>query len=603
MNRGKPAGEDAAVAVIRRAIDLAGAGHATEAIALVRSGRDGVLRHPAGHNVLGALLMQTGRTMDALAAFEAAVAIAPGFADALCNRGVALQKLGRNADALAAYEATLRSAPKHPGALFNRGNVLKLLGRLEDAQNAFDRVLAEQPGSAEAHLQRALVRSELADHTGALSDFDASLRARPGSADAALGRVSALVALRRYGEALAAVDAILALRPDSADAALSRAQILVELDRLDEARALADGLIARNLPGGKAGIVRAAALWRLGRHTEAIAAGEAAMRRDPGDVQAHQALSNFHLALGDFARGWEEYEYRGDRIAARQAAIEKQAPRWAGQDIAGKTVLVFSEQGIGDTIQFVRFLGELTKRGAAVKALVQPPVLKLVHSFRAPVVWMDKAREAGHFDFQIPLLSLPHMFGTRVGSIPAVVPHLSADAGAAAFWRARIGTEGFRVGVVWQGNPAYRNDRRRSVPLRHYAALAAVPDVRLISLQAVHGLDQLQSLPPGMSVETLGERITANPDGISDIAAVMTNLDLIVSSDTAMAHLAGALGRPVWVALSDDPDWRWMLDRNDSPWYPTMRLFRQGVRDEWEGVFAAMAGALAALVPAKAGTQ
>jgi len=227
---------------------------------------------------------------------------------------------------------------------------------------------------------------------------------------------------------------------------------------------------------------------------------------------------------------------------------------------------------------------------------VQPPLLKLIRSFPAPVAWMDNIRAAGRFDFQIPMLSLPHVLGTEVDTVPAAVPYLSADPQARGFWGERIGAAGFRVGIVWQGNPGYRYDRRRSVPLRHYAALAAVPGVRLISLQAVHGLDQLQGLPAGMNVETLGEKITANPDGVSEIAAAMASLDLIVSSDTAMAHLAGALGRPVWVALSDDPDWRWLFGRDDSPWYPTMRLFRQPVRDEWGGVFAAMAAALKARI-------
>ena len=171
-------------------------------------------------------------------------------------------------------------------------------------------------------------------------------------------------------------------------------------------------------------------------------------------------------------------------------------------------------------------------------------------------------------------------------------PYLAPEPEKIAAWRERIGGQGFRIGVVWQGNPRYGVDHRRSVPLRHFAPLAALPGVRLYSLQAVHGLDQLDALPEGMAVEQLGEKITANPDGVSEIAAAMAALDLVVSSDTAMAHLAGALGRPVWVALNDDPDWRWLFERADSPWYPTMRLFRQSVRGDWDGVFAEMADAL-----------
>ncbi len=223
---------------------------------------------------------------------------------------------------------------------------------------------------------------------------------------------------------------------------------------------------------------------------------------------------------------------------------------------------------------------------------MQPAVLRLVGSLPVPVEWFDRVGAVGGFDYQIPLLSLPLVLGTRIDSIPAAVPYLNPNRDAVAAWRERIGGAGTRVGVVWQGNPRYGQDHRRSVPLRHFAPLAALPGVRLFSLQAVHGLDQLGSLPAGMVVEQLGEGITANPDGVSEIAAAMAALDLVVSSDTAMAHLAGALGRPVWVALNDEPDWRWLFERPDSPWYPTMRLFRQKAPGDWDGVFARIAAAL-----------
>jgi hypothetical protein len=338
--------------------------------------------------------------------------------------------------------------------------------------------------------------------------------------------------------------------------------------------------------------VMAASLWRLGRREEALAAVSVAARQSPEDIQTHQALSQYCLATGDFARGWAEYEFRSDTYDPRQADLDRQAPRWKGEPPKGRTLLVSAEQGIGDTIQFARFLLGLYTRGAALKALVQPSVLGLVKSLPAPVAWHDRISAVGPFDLQIPMMSLPRILGVELHSIPREVPYLTPDAAKVAEWAARLAHDHdtrFRVGIVWQGNPRYRNDRRRSVPLRSFAPLAEVPDVRLISLQAVHGLDQLATLPQGMHVETLGDKVTANPDGVAEIAAVMANLDLIVTSDTAMAHLAAALGRPVWVALSDDPDWRWMLERSDSPWYPSMRLFRQQTRGDWPGVFREIA--------------
>ena len=578
-------------AAIARAGGLAQAGRLREAVDGLQ--RDGAaMAHPAGCNALGTLLMQGGAVQSALVCFDRAVALAPAFADAQSNRGVALQELGRLEEALAAFRAALKAAPGHLNALMNSGSVLKLLGRGDEAVQVFDRVLSLRPDLAEAALKRAYLHMEGGNHAASLEDFERVLKQQPDNGEAALGRVSALTSLRRYDEALAGIDLIIAARPADAEARVARGQILVELERPAEALALAGDLVRRGLGGSMAEIVQAAALWRLGRHGEAIAAAEAAMRSYPSEVQIRQALSNYYLGTGDFVRGWQAYEFRSGTFDRKQAAFEKQAPRWAGEDLTGKTILVFAEQGIGDTIQFARFLVSLAEAGAAIKALVQPALLRLVRSLPAPVSWFDRPGDVGSFDYQIPLLSLPRVFGTEIDSIPGAVPYLTAEPEKVAAWRQRIGSGGYRIGVVWQGNPRYGADHRRSVPLEHFAPLAALPGVRLISLQAVHGLDQLAALPEGMAVETLGDRITANPDGVSEVAAAMSALDLVVASDTAIAHLAGALGRPVWLALSDDPDWRWLFDRADSPWYPTMRLFRQTVRGDWTGVFAEMAAAL-----------
>jgi hypothetical protein len=199
----------------------------------------------------------------------------------------------------------------------------------------------------------------------------------------------------------------------------------------------------------------------------------------------------------------------------------------------------------------------------------------------------------GDFDFQVSLMSLPSVLATTPETLPNAVPYLFPDEGRVGRWRERLGQDGFKVGIAWQGNPTYPRDRYRSIPLKEFAPLAAIPGVRLISIQAVNGLEQLDHLPRGMRVETFGEAIGNSPDGVNEIAGVMANLDLVITSDTGMAHLAGALGRPIWVALCDRPDWRWLRDSTRSPWYPTMRLFRQTRHKDWAGVFAEVAAALA----------
>jgi len=562
---------------------------------MLAGGVNGALVHPGARNVLGVLYLQNGQTAEALASFEEAVRLAPRFADAHCNRGVALQKLSRYVEALAAYDAAVKFAPRHALALFNRGNVLRLLGQLDEAVAAFGQALKVEPKLAEAYLNRGHVQMARRDYAAALSDFEATVALKADSREARAGRISALVSLMRFDAALAAADEALARDASNADVAAMRGQILLDLDRPDEAFGAVDKLTGAGTLAAKALIVRSGALWQEGRLEEAIAAARASVQSGPDDPQTHQGLAHMSLAVGDFARGFEEYEHRGDDDPIR-ATFEGQAPRWRGEDIAGKTVLVFAEQGLGDTIQFGRYAALLVERGAMVKALVQPPILRLMKSIPAPVVWNIAMGAVSPFDFQIPLPSLPSAFRTRLETIPAAVHYLHAETDRVGPWKDTLGSGGLKVGIVWQGNPMFKNDRRRSVPLENFAPLSAIPDVRLISLQAIHGLDQLTRLPAGMAVETLGEKITDNPEGLDEIAAVMANLDLVVTSDTAAAHLAGALGRPAWVALSHDPDWRWLRDRADSPWYPTMRLFRQRRPGDWPGLFAEIAVALRDLV-------
>ena len=280
--------------------------------------------------------------------------------------------------------------------------------------------------------------------------------------------------------------------------------------------------------------------------------------------------------------------------------MKRGVTQWQGEPLAGKRLVVYSERGIGDTFQFVRYLRLLAATGARI-TLAVPEACRRLLAANFPSIGAGSIEVALRIDcdYHVSLLSLPAIFNTTLESVPRDVPYLSADAALVAKWRQLLGSEGFRVGIAWQGNPSYQRDRERSIPLINYAPLAAVPGVRLISVQAMSGLDQLDALPAGMKVERLGDELENNPDGFRQMAAVMPGLDLVITSDTAQAHLAGALGRPVWLATARHPDWRWMLGREDSPWYPTMRLFRQETAADWPGVFARMARELAAVVAAR----
>ncbi len=296
-------------------------------------------------------------------------------------------------------------------------------------------------------------------------------------------------------------------------------------------------------------------------------------------------------------------------------------PVWRGEALEGRTLLVHAEQGLGDTIQFCRYIPELARRLAGDGRLVfevQRPLARLMAGLPEPPPIVRAGDPMPPFDLVCPLLSLPERFATTAATAPRRVPYLAGEPDRIAHWRARLGPHGVRIGIAWRGNPKSQAELGRSIPLAHFLPLGRLPGVRLISLQRDHGLDEIAALPSGSRVETPGEGFDAGPDAFLDTAAIMPSLDLIITSDTNIAHLAGALARPVWVALQHVPDWRWMFFPPDgaasdsagsaeaspqgfahlSPWYPTMRLFRQVRRGDWAGVFAEIATALAERIAA-----
>ena len=337
-----------------------------------------------------------------------------------------------------------------------------------------------------------------------------------------------------------------------------------------------------------AGASRPAA-FEGGRFEEAHGLLKEAVALKPDYAVARMALGQASLLLGRFEEGWPDYEWRW--LTPEYAPRPFAQPRWQGEPVAGRTVLLYAEQGHGDTLQFVRYAALLKARGAAVVVECQPALLELLR--RTPGI--DRLVPLGgplpFFDYHAPLLSLPGAFRTTLATVPADVPYLFADPARVAAWRERLAAEpGFKVGLIWQGNPKFTGDRKRSIPLRHYAALAQLPGVRLYSLQRGDGAAQLDALAGAFVVTDLGR--AEDEHSFAETAAMMCALDLVITSDTGPAHLAGGLGVSVWVALTLAPDWRWLAGREDCPWYPTMRLFRQRRPGDWDDVFARLAAAL-----------
>jgi tetratricopeptide (TPR) repeat protein len=506
----------------------------------------------------GAAFWNRGRAPEAIEMLDAALKARPDYPEALCLGGYILSEAGQSEAALRFYNQALKFKPEYPVALSNSGKLLFSLRRFDEALVAFDKALAIAPGNADNWNNRA----------GTLRE---------------LGRLQ---------EAIAACQQALTLRPDFAEATLNYGTVLVKLDRHEEALPLYRRARTLKPDFSPAMCGEGLTLSALGRFDEALAAfNEAAAL---GNVDAIGNRGCLHLMLGDFEQGWEGYESRWLAGRSLKDALGVKFPTWSGALVAGERLLVMNDHGLGDTIQFSRYALLAAQAGVAVTFLCPKKLHRLFAAYDG-VRLIDEIDPAEAFDAQIAVSSLPRAFGTRLNSVPAPVPYLKPEAALQAKWAERIGAQGFKIGVSWQGNPNPEADIGRSLPLAALAPLAALPHVRLISLQKGAGTEQLDNLPQGMSVEKLGDEFDAGPDAFVDTAAAMAHLDLIVTCDTSIAHLAGALGRPVWVALKKVAEWRWLRDRADSPWYPTMRLFRQAERGDWSELGARMAACVAPL--------
>ncbi len=576
---------------------------------------------------LGSAFERTGRKAEALGCYNRSLKIAPNYLPALSAKALLLQDLGHNDEALQAYRQLLAVNPADATAWYNCGSVLAAQGEPGVALDCFGKALERMPGYGMALYGSAAALQKLGRLQEALSACEQLLARVPSDFNALFLRGNILFAQGRAEEALNAFGEALAINPDDLGALCNRGAALRQLGRLAEAAAMFDRALAKNPLCVEAllgrGIVefksarieealqyftsaseagpasatahcgRGLALQELGRFSEAQADFERALALDPELVEGHSNLGALQLLLGDFERGWEGYEYRKLHGDECKTGAKTRWPVWNGEAIAGKKLLVLDEAAHGDIILLARYFPMLATLGANTTFKCRPRMIELL-KFVPGVRLVSRTDPRECFDYQVHLFSLPRAFKTRLDTIPAPVPYIEADPALSAKWRARLGSHGFKIGIAWQGNPDPKVDMARAAPLGAFAPLAALADVRLISLQKGFGTGQIAS--SGVKLETLGEDFDAGPHAFLDAAAVMANLDLIVSVDTSVAHLAGAMGRPVFVALKHVPEWRWMLGRTGSPWYPTMRLFRQHERGDWTGVFADMAKAAGVLI-------
>jgi tetratricopeptide (TPR) repeat protein len=498
-------------------------------------------------HLLGMLNHQRGKAGEAYRLITAALKVQPRSPDALSNLGLVLHALKRSGEALASIDKALALAPGHLDALNNRGNLLLDLKRPAEAIAAFDAVLAQAPRHVQALINRGNARAGMGQAEPALVDYEAALALAPGHPLALYNRGNALSALGRERDALAAYDGALAAAPNHPNAWANRGMVLAALNR----------------------------------HQDALASyGRAlALQPDNADVHFNAALSL--LTMGDYARGLAEYEWRWKR-AGMGARKDLRKPLWQGETpLAGKTILLHAEQGLGDTVMFARYAPLLARAGARVVLEVEPELKGLLAGLEGVTAVVGRAEPLPPFDVHCPLTSLPLACRTELSKVPADIPYLHASESLVAKWRSRLdGVPAPYVALAWSGRATHVNDRNRSLSLSQLEPLLEADDVRFVSIQHELRPADAEILAREPRIAHLGAELA----DFADTAAVLSLADLVICVDTSIAHVAGALGRPTWVLLPFQPDWRWTLESETSPWYPGMRLFRQPAPGQWAPV-------------------
>jgi tetratricopeptide (TPR) repeat protein len=585
--------------------------------------------HSKAHNNLGNALLALGRAQEAIAHYAQVLDQCPRDADAQNNMGNALSKAGKPLEAIACYENALAINENHFQACFNLGCVFQELGELDRAMACYQQAVSIQPDHAQTHNNLGNVLQALKKPDEAITCYKRAISIQPGYAEAYNNLGNVLREQEKLDAALACYVSALTLKHDYLDAAIQCSDTLRELGRLEEAAQLFEQVI--NVVPENAEVQRnfGDALRKLGKLAAAEEHCKRAIALAPTDADAHlnlgnalydagkvgeaircykqaialrpeHAISKMNLAIaqlksGDLLSGWKNYEWRWNQKLARGQKREFVQPLWRGEPIQGRRILLYGEQGLGDCIQFLRYVPMVHAAGGKIVLEIPCRLKRLV----AQLPGIEESVAFGDllpsFDWQCPLVSLPLVFGTDLDSIPGTAPYLKVPSDACQKAQSYPWPSGaLRVGLAWAGNPRNQNDKFRSMPFACFQTLSSIQGLSFFSLQLGEALEQLTQ--SGAPVTDLAP-LTAD---MADTAAFIANLDLVITVDTSIAHLAGALAKPVWILLASNADWRWMAEREDSPWYPTARLFRQSALGDWNGVMDRVVSCLTSLLASQA---
>ncbi len=551
------------------------------------------------HHRLAVVLTHQGKLDEAIASFEQACRLRPQSVEISQTlrlvmaireniRGEALSAQERFAEAADCHRRAVELKPDYGDAYYRLGAALVQQGQFDAAVACYRRLLELEPARADAwnNLGVALGRQDKLDE--AATCYRQSLKLQPDNVDALNNLGVVLVKQSKSDEAVACHRRALELKPRFAETHYNLDVALADQNVPDEAAASYRRAIELKPDYAEACHNLACVHLSQNQLEQAAANCQRAIQLKPDFADAHHSYALALLALGRFAEGWSEYEWRFKQAGKQGTLLPK--PRWGGAPLAGRTILLRSEQGHGDLLQFIRYAPLIKQRGATVVVECATAIAGLVATCAGVDRVVAASQPLPSFDVYEPLLRLPGIFGTSLETIPAQVPYLWPAPESCNRWKTELEREpGLKIGIAWQGNPAHRTDRHRSIPLAHFAAIANISGIRLYSLQSGAGREQMSDVSAGWPLIDLGDQL----GDFHNTAAIVRNLDLVITCDSAPAHLAGALGVPAWVALAFAADWRWMLTRADSPWYPSMRLFRQSRPGDWQSVFQTIHNELA----------
>lgn len=549
--------------------------------------------HTEAHFRLGNMLAEQGERNQAIASYRVVLRAKPDHAEALTNLGVALAQQGQLEEAVEELRTALHYRSDSPKALHNLGVALAQQGKPDEAARSLREALGRRPDYPEAYYNLGNILVAQKQNEEAVTCYQNALSLKPDYGEVYNNLGLVLIEMGKLGQATVMLRQAVRLCPQLAEAHNNLGLALAEQGRSAEAETCYRQAlrIKPNYADAHANV--GSTLRDEGKLEEALACYQLALWLNPDSPSAHWNRSLLLLQMGQFREGWAEYEWRWKRPKAPVYGCRRRTfpqPLWDGSPLAGRTILIHMEQGLGDMIHFIRYASLLRQAGGHV--IVECPDFLMPILSRSPGITrlVAEGSPLPDFDVHCPLLSLPGLLGTSLETIPATIPYLFADPNLVEHWRQRLRPlNRLKIGIAWQGNPHHKWDRHRSIPLAEFEVLGQQAGVQLINLQRGPGLDQVPTVAKRFVIHQLAAELDATTGGFMDTAAIMMNLDLVITPDTAIAHLAGALGVPVWVTLSTIADWRWLHRRQDSPWYPTMRLFHQSQLGDWTTVFTRLA--------------